>query len=110
MEEFVVSDLMDSSYILSAAILDDQGFVITSKPNDSKTKEQLSKFAEILYSSEDFDQTSIITEERIIIIHKLVKDFTLVLGCDTKSNLGFLRNEISSAVSRLNTYFDSTSR
>ena len=110
MEEFVVSDLMDSSYILSAAILDEQGFVITSNPNDNKTKERLSKFAEILYSSEDFDQTSIITEERIIIIHKLVKDFTLVLGCDTNSNLGLLRYEISSAVSRLNTYFDSTSR
>ncbi len=74
------------------------------------TLEQLSNFAEILYSSEDFDQTSIITEERIIIIHKLVKDFTLVVGCDTNSNLGLLRNEISGAVSRLNTYFDSTSR
>ena len=110
MEEFVVSDLMDSSYILSAAILDEQGFVITSNPNDNKTKEQLSNFAEILYSSEDFDQTSIITEERIIIIHKLVKDFTIVVGCDTNSNLGLLRNEISGAVSRLNTYFDSTSR
>ena len=101
---------MDSSYILSAAILDDQGFVISSKPNDSKTKEQLSKFAEILYSSKDFDQTSIITEERIIIIHKLVKSFTLVVGCNTNSNLGLLRNEISCAVSRLNTYFNSTSR
>ncbi len=101
---------MDSIYILSAAILDEQGFVISSKPNDSKTKEQLSKFAEILYSSEDFDQTSIITEERIIIIHKLVKNFTLVVGCETNSNLGLLRNEISGAVSRLNTYFDSTSR
>ena len=94
----------------AAAILDEQGFVISSKPNDNKTKEQLSSFAEILYSSEDFDQTSIITEQRIIIIHKLVKDFTLVVGCDTNSNLGLLRNEISSAVSRLNTYFDSTSR
>ncbi len=109
MEEFVVSDLRDSGYVFSAAILDDQGFVKTSDPNDSRTKEQLSKFADILYSSDDFDKTSIITEHRIIIVHKLVKNFTLVVECATNSNLGVIRAEIERAAYRLDTYFNSTS-
>ncbi len=110
MEEFVISDLRDSEYIFSAAILDDQGFVKISNPNDRKTKEQLSKFAEILYASDDFEKTSIITEHRILVIHRLVRNFTLVVECASNSNLGIIRAEIASAASRLDTYFSSTSR
>ena len=58
MEEFVISDLRDSEYIFSAAILDEQGFVKISNPNNNKTKEQLSKFAEILYAADDFDESN----------------------------------------------------
>ena len=108
MEEFVTSDLMDSDYILSAAVLDDQGFIVSSVPADSKTKQQLAKFAEILFATERFEQTSIITEQKILIIHGLAKNYTLVVGCKTNSNLGAIRKNISNAVSRLDAYLDST--
>tara|TARA_Y100001980_G_C14551948_1_gene335728 strand:- start:3357 stop:3689 length:333 start_codon:yes stop_codon:yes gene_type:complete len=110
MEEFVVSDLSDSEYIFSAAILDDQGFIKTSNPEDSKTKERLAKFAEVLYASDDFEKTTIITEHRILVIHRLVRNFTLVVECSTDSNLGMIRDEVADAVTRLDTYFNSTSR
>jgi predicted regulator of Ras-like GTPase activity (Roadblock/LC7/MglB family) len=109
MEEFVISDLRDSEFILCAAILDDQGFVKSSNPNSNEIKQRMSKFAEILFASDDFDKTSIITEHRIIIIHKLVRNFTLIVECSTNSNLGLIREEIASAASRLDTYFSSTS-
>ena len=109
MEEFVISDLRDSESISCAAILDDQGFVRSSKPNDNETKLRMSKFAEILLASDEFNKTSIITEHRIIIIHRLVRNFTLIVECSTNSNLGLIREEVASAASRLDTYLSSTS-
>jgi len=110
MEEFVISDLVGLEFIQSAAILDQQGLVLISSPEDGKTKQKMSKLAEILYASNDFDKTSIITENRIIMITRLVKNFTLVIECPTNSNLGRIRSEISSAASRLDNYFRTTSR
>tara|TARA_B100000925_G_scaffold286210_1_gene263585 strand:- start:65 stop:397 length:333 start_codon:yes stop_codon:yes gene_type:complete len=109
MEEFVISDLRDSEYISCAAILDDQGFVKSSNPNNNETKQRMSKFAEILLASDEFNKTSIITEHRIIIIHRLVRNFTLIVECSTNSNLGLIREEVASAASRLDTYLSSTS-
>lgn len=110
MEEFVISDLVGFDFVHSAAILDQQGFVMTSSPDDHKTKQKMSKLAEILYASNEFDKTSIVTENRIIMIQSLVRNFTLVIECSTNSNLGRIRAEISNAASRLNTYFSSTLR
>lgn len=110
MEEFVISDLVGLEFVQSAAILDRQGFFIISSPKDEKTKQKMSKLAEILYASNDFDKTSIITENRIIMIKRLVKHYTLVIECPTNSNLGRIRSEISSAASRLDNYFSTTSR
>ena len=108
MEEFVTSDLMDSDYILSAAVLDDQGFIVSSIPSDSKTKQQLAKFAEVLFATDRFKQTSIITEQKILIVYGLAKNYTLVVSCKTNSNLGAIRKDISNAASRLDAYLDST--
>ena len=109
MEEFVISDLRDSDFVLTAVILDDQGFVKSSNPDDNNTKQRMSKFAEILFASEDFDKTSIIAENRIIIIHRLVRNFTLIVECSTNSNLGLIREQIAIAASRLDAYLSSTS-
>ena len=68
----------------------------------------MSKFAEILFASNDFDKTSITTEHRIIIIHSLVRNFTLIVECSTNSNLGLIREEIANAASRLDAYLSST--
>ncbi len=109
MEEFVISDLRNSDFVFTAVILDEQGFVKSANPDDNNTKQRMSKFAEILYASEDFDKTSIIAENRIIIIHRLVRNFTLIVECSTNSNLGLMREEIANAASRLDAYFSSTS-
>ena len=109
MEEFVISDLRDSEFVLTAVILDEQGFVKSSNPDDNNTKQRMSKFAEILFASEDFDKTSIIAENRIIIIHRLVRNFTLIVECSTNSNLGLIREQIAIAASRLDAYLSSTS-
>lgn len=109
MEEFVISDLKDSEYIYYAAILDDQGFVKYSNPNNNETKQRMSKLAAILFASDDFDKTSIITEHRIIVVHRLVRNFTLIVECSTNSNLGLIREEIASAAYRLDNYLSSTS-
>ena len=108
MEEFVISDLREMEFIFCAAILDDQGLVKLSNPNNNDTKQRMSKFAEILFASNDFDKTSIITEHRIIIIHRLVRNFTLIVECSTNSNLGLIREEIANAASRLDAYLSST--
>jgi len=62
-----------------------------------------------LLASDEFNKTSIITEHRIIIIHRLVRNFTLIVECSTNSNLGLIREEVASAASRLDTYLSSTS-
>ena len=110
MEEFVVSDLVRSDYVLKAGVLDFDGFVIAAKPDNEQTKELLSKLAEVHYAADDFIQTSIITEKMTIIIHKLVKNYALVIGCDPKSNLGHIRHEIHQAASRLDGYLNSVQR
>ena len=68
----------------------------------------MSKLAEILFASDDFNRTSIITEHRIVIIHRLVRNFTLIVECSTNSNLGLIREEIANAASRLDAYLSST--
>ena len=47
MEEYVVADLVKSDYIVNAAILDPDGFIIAALPDDEKTKQLLSKLAEV---------------------------------------------------------------
>ena len=47
MEDFVVSDLAKSAYIVNAAILDDNGFIIAAQPENDKSKEMLAKLTEI---------------------------------------------------------------
>ena len=61
MEEYVVADLVKSDYIVNAAILDPDGFIIAALPDDEKTKQLLSKLAEVLYVK-DTSQTTIIAE------------------------------------------------
>ena len=49
MEDFVVSDLAKSAYIVNAAILDDNGFIVAAQPDDDKSKDMLAKLTEIHY-------------------------------------------------------------
>lgn len=110
MEEYVVSDLAKLPYIKNAAMLDDNGFIIAARPDDDKTKNMLAKLAEIHYISDEFQQTSIITESLILIVNRLTGDNILIVGCDSQSNLGQVRQEIDSAVSRLDNYLHSKQR
>ena len=109
MEEFVLSDLLKSQYIYSTAILDDQGLLMVANPSDHNTKKRLTKFAEVYYTTKEFNQTSIITEKIILIVSKLFDDSTMIVECATDSNLGLVRHEINVAVSRLNSYLQSKS-
>jgi len=110
MEEFVVSDLAKMVSVRNAAMLDDNGFIIAAQPDDKKTKNMLAKLAEIHYISNEFQQTSIITETLILIVNRLTGGNTLIVGCDSNSNLGLVRQEIDSAVSRLDSYLQSKQR
>ena len=110
MEAFVVSDLAKMDYVKNAAMLDDNGFIIAAQPDDKETKNMLAKLAEIHYISDEFQQTSIVTETLILIINRLTGGNILIVGCDSKSNLGQVRQEIDSAVSRLDSYLQSKQR
>ena len=107
MEDFVVSDLAKSAYIVNAAILDDNGFILAAQPDDDKSKEMLAKLTEIHYITDQSQQTSIITEKLILIISRLACDYTLIVGCDSKSNLGHVRQTIASAAARLDSFLQS---
>ena len=63
MEEYVVADLVKSDYIVNAAILDPDGFIIAALPDDEKTKQLLSKLAEVQYVKDNTSQTTIIAEK-----------------------------------------------
>jgi len=110
MEEYVVADLVKSSYIINAAILDPNGFIIAALPNNEKTKQLLSRLAEVQYVSNNSSQTTIIAEKMTIIINRLAKRHALVVGCESGSNLGFVRQTISLAVARLDGYLQSIKR
>ena len=107
MEDFVVSDLAKSAYIVNAAILDDNGFIVAAQPDNDKSKEMLAKLTEIHYITDQSQQTSIITEKLILIISRLACDYTLIVGCDSKSNLGHVRQTIASAAARLDSFLQS---
>ena len=110
MEEYVVADLVKSNYIVNAAILDQDGFIIAAMPDDEKTKQLLSRLAEVQYVRDNASQTTIIAEKMSIIINQLVKKYALVVGCESNSNLGFVRQNVSIAVARLNGYLQSKKR
>ena len=110
MEEYVVADLVKSNYIINAAILDPDGFIIAAVPGDEKTKQLLSKLAEVQYVIDNTSQTTIIAEKMTIMINLLSKKHALVVGCESDSNLGFVRQTISKAVARLDGYLQSKKR
>ena len=107
MEEYVVADLVKSNYIVKAAILDPDGFIIAAMPDDEKTKQLLSTLAEVQYVTDNTSQTTIIAEKITIMINQLAKKHALVVGCESDSNLGYVRQCISIAVARLDGYLQS---
>ena len=111
MEEYVVADLVKSDYIVNAAILDPDGFIIAALPDDEKTKQLLSKLAEVQQDVKDnTSQTTIIAEKMTIMINLLAKKHALVVGCESNSNLGLVRQTISIAVARLDGYLEAKKR
>ncbi|MEC7097450.1 MAG: hypothetical protein VXW70_04530 [Candidatus Thermoplasmatota archaeon] len=110
MEEYVVADLVKSNYIVNAAILDPDGFIIAALPDDEKTKRLLSKLAEVQYVKDNTSQTTIIAEKMTIMINLLAKKHALVVGCESNSNLGLVRQTISTAVARIDGYLEAKKR
>ena len=109
MEEFVVSDLCESKDIESVALLDGDGFVKAIKPNQEKYNHLMSQLGNSLNNSNEFESTTLITDKHIILVQKLVKNYTLIAFCLAKCNLGRIRHQISVATDRLNAYLKTSS-
>ena len=110
MEEFVVSDLCESKDIESVALLDGDGFVRAIEPNQEKNNHLMSQLGNNLNNLNEFESTTLITDKHIILVQKLIRNYTLIAFCLAKCNLGAIRHQISVATDRLNAYLKASSR
>ena len=110
MEEFVVSDLYESKDIDSVALLDGDGFVRVIEPNQEKNNHLMSRLGNNLNNSNEFESTTLITDKHIILVQKLIGNYTLIAFCLAKCNLGAIRHQMSVATDTLNAYLKASSR
>ena len=70
----------------------------------------MSQLGNNLYVSNEFESTTLITDKHIILVQKLIANYTLIAVCLAKCNLGAIRHQISVATDRLNAYLKASSR
>jgi len=89
----VIADLVDDECILSAALMDVEGFTIERTSNEFKP----TVMAEILDLNPDSNLVTVVGEESTIIISRLESGHSIAIQCPNDGNLGKARLKLAKA-------------
>ncbi|MBA4695269.1 MAG: hypothetical protein H2066_05380 [Candidatus Poseidoniales archaeon] len=91
MSNTIIADLVDGECIISAALMDPQGFTIERTSSDFKP----TVMNELLDLSDDSNLVTLVGENSTVIICKLESGHAIVIQCPNGANLGKARQKLS---------------
>ena len=89
----IITDLVDNECIISAALLDPEGFTIERTSNEFKPKVMI----ELLELQSEDKMITIVGEHSTIICSRIESGHCIVVQCPNGSNLGKARQTLSAA-------------
>ncbi|MAV02977.1 MAG: hypothetical protein CMA19_01725 [Euryarchaeota archaeon] len=89
----VIVDLVDEECIISAALMDIEGFTVERTSNEFKP----TVMTEILDLNPESNLITVVGEDSTIIISRLESGHSIIIQCPTGSNLGKARQKLSVA-------------
>lgn len=89
----IIADLVDNECIISAALMDVEGFTIERTSNEFKP----TAMTEILDLNPDKKLVTIVGEESTIIVSKLESGHSIIVQCPNDGNLGKARLKLTKA-------------
>ncbi len=93
MANSIIPDLVDGECIISAALVDADGFTVERTSNEFKPKSMTA----IMDLNPNSSLITVVTEENTIIISRMESGYAIVIQCPTGGNLGKARLELSKA-------------
>tara|TARA_B110001452_G_C15150444_1_gene400407 strand:- start:418 stop:723 length:306 start_codon:yes stop_codon:yes gene_type:complete len=89
----IIPDLVDGECIISAALVDAEGFTIERTSNEFKPKSMTA----IMDLNPNSSMITVVTEENTVIISRIDSGYSIVIQCPTGGNLGKARLKLSKA-------------
>ena len=93
----IIADLVDEECIISAALLDPEGFTIERTSNEFKPKVMI----ELLDLQPERKMITIVGEHSTIICSRIDSGHCIIVQCPNGSNLGKARQRLSAACSAI---------
>ena len=93
----IIADLVDDECIISAALLDPEGFTVERTSNDFKP----TAMAELLDLHSDNSMITVVGENSTVISSKIDTGHCIVIQCPNGSNLGKARQRLAAACSAI---------
>ena len=93
----IIADLVDEECIISAALLDPEGFTVERTSNEFKPK----VIIELLDLQSDDKMITVVGEHSTVICSRIDTGHCIVIQCPNGSNLGKARQRLSAACSAI---------
>lgn len=100
MEQRILTELQNSSGVVSVQLLDGNGLVTMNL--NSEQKQDFSSIIAVMEHSHDSQSVTITSQSAILIANKLEQNNLLVIQLQASCNLGLIRKLLSKAVAELN--------
>ncbi|MCS5532645.1 MAG: hypothetical protein NZ736_00095 [Candidatus Poseidoniaceae archaeon] len=99
-EQRILTELVNSSGVVSAQILDENGLVVLNV--SSEQVQDFSSITAVMEHSQDSQSVTITTQNAILVANRLNHDNLLIVQLQASCNLGSIRKLLSKAVVELN--------
>tara|TARA_B110000467_G_C17915218_1_gene261966 strand:+ start:92 stop:406 length:315 start_codon:yes stop_codon:yes gene_type:complete len=99
-EQRILAELLNSSGVVSANLLDENGLVMENL--NSGRSQNYSSLIAVMSNSEESQSVTITSQNAILIANRLEQNYLLVVHLQSSCNLGAIRKLLSKAVTELN--------
>ena len=89
----IIADLADGECILSAALMDSEGFTIERTSSEFKPMDM----TEVLDMSPDSKLVTVVGEQSTIIVSRIESGHSIIIQCPNNGNLGKARMKLTKA-------------
>ena len=93
MANTIIADLADGECILSAALMDSEGFTIERTSSEFKPMDM----TEVLDMSPDSKLVTVVGEQSTIIVSRIESGHSIIIQCPNNGNLGKARMKLTKA-------------
>lgn len=99
-EQRILAELLNSSGVVSAHLLDENGLIVENL--DSGHSQDYSSLIAVMSNSEESQSVTITSQNAILIANRLEQNYLLIVRLQSSCNLGAIRKLLSKAVLELN--------